>query len=89
MVLALALAAVDGSSSGCVALTDEYYVTPEALEKFKTDGYAVLDNVLTEEEVAEIEVVYDRFMRREIPVPGKVSFYEKAMCVPSRCGTMS
>jgi hypothetical protein len=72
VVLALALAAVDGNQFGRVAGTDEYGVTSQALEKFKTDGYAILENVLSEEEVAEIEEVYDRFMRRDIHVPGKV-----------------
>ena len=30
-----------------------------------------LSGVLTEAEVADLEVVYDRFLRREIEVPGK------------------
>jgi hypothetical protein len=35
-------------------------------------GYIVLRGFLTEEEVRPIEAVYDKFMRREITVPGKV-----------------
>ena len=38
---------------------------------FKRDGYVHLRSVLSEDEVAELEVVYDRFLRREIAVPGK------------------
>ena len=38
---------------------------------FAADGFVHLAGVLTEDEVEEIEVVYDRFLRREIEVPGK------------------
>jgi hypothetical protein len=38
---------------------------------FADDGFVHLPDVLTEDEVAEIEVVYDRFLRREIDVLGK------------------
>ncbi len=38
---------------------------------FAGDGFVHLAGVLTEDEVAEIEAVYDRFLRREIEVPGK------------------
>ncbi len=37
---------------------------------FAEDGFVHLAGVLSEDEVAEIEVVYDRFLRREIEVPG-------------------
>ncbi|HTN81909.1 MAG TPA: phytanoyl-CoA dioxygenase family protein [Acidimicrobiales bacterium] len=38
---------------------------------FAQDGFVHLGGVLTEAEVAELEVVYDRFLRRDIVVPGK------------------
>lgn len=48
-----------------------YPVTPEQLEAFERDGYVHLPGVLSEEEVAELEVVYDQFLRQEIEVPGR------------------
>jgi phytanoyl-CoA hydroxylase len=48
-----------------------YTVTDSERELFRHDGYVHLRGVLSEEEVAEIESVYDRFLRREIEVVGK------------------
>lgn len=48
-----------------------YTVTAEEIETFHRDGYVHLPGLLDEEEVAELEVVYDRFLRREIEIPGK------------------
>ena len=50
---------------------DSYILTPEQIDTFHKDGCVMLPNVLTEEEVAEIEKVFDRFLNREIHVPGK------------------
>jgi len=50
---------------------DDYMVRPEEVEAFHRDGYVHLPQVLTPGELAGIEAVYDRFLRREIPVPGK------------------
>jgi phytanoyl-CoA hydroxylase len=50
---------------------DEYLVSDDEVERFRTDGYVHLLGLLTEQEVAELEQVYDRFLRREIEVPGK------------------
>jgi ectoine hydroxylase-related dioxygenase (phytanoyl-CoA dioxygenase family) len=50
---------------------DEYLVTPEEKAHFVEHGYVHLRGLLTEAEVAAIEVDYDRFLRREIEVPGK------------------
>lgn len=50
---------------------DEYHVTPEEKAHFLEHGYVHLRGLLTEDEVAAIEVDYDRFLRREIDVPGK------------------
>ena len=52
-------------------LDGTYTVTREEIEEFQRDGFVHLVGVLTEDEVAELEVVYDRFLRREIEVPGK------------------
>jgi len=46
-------------------------LTPEQIEAFHKDGCVTLPNVLTEEEVSGIEKVFDRFLNREIHVPGK------------------
>lgn len=48
-----------------------YIVSDQERERFRRDGYVHLVGLLTEDEVAEIVVVYDRFLRREIEVPGK------------------
>jgi len=50
---------------------NRYIVTDEEREQFKRDGYIILKSVLSEEEVAEIEVIYNKFMTQEIVVPGK------------------
>ena len=50
---------------------DRYLVTDDDRAAFERDGYVHLPGVLSEEEVAAIEEVYDRFLRREIDVPGK------------------
>lgn len=51
--------------------SDSYVVTEEQIETFHREGLVTLHNVLTEEEVAEIEVIFDKFMNRKIHVPGK------------------
>ncbi len=50
---------------------DTYRVTDEEREQFAAKGYVHLKGLLTDEEVANIETVYDQFLRREIAVPGK------------------
>lgn len=50
---------------------DEYHVTDAEKAHFAEHGYVHLRGVLTEAEVAQLEVDYDRFLRREIEVPGK------------------
>lgn len=48
-----------------------YRVLPEEVEAFRRDGYVHLKGVLAEDELRAIEATYDRFLRREIRVPGK------------------
>ena len=48
-----------------------YTVTEEQLQHFREKGFVHLPGFLAEEEVAELETVYDQFLRREIEVPGK------------------
>jgi len=48
-----------------------YTVTEDDRERFRRDGYVHLRGVLSEDEVAAIEVDYDRFLRQEIRVDGK------------------
>jgi len=50
---------------------DDYVVTDDDRQAFRDDGYVHLRAVLSADEVAEIEVVYDRFLRGDIAVPGK------------------
>jgi phytanoyl-CoA hydroxylase len=48
-----------------------YLITDVDREAFRSDGYVHLRGVMSEEEMAEIDVVYSRFLRREIDVAGK------------------
>lgn len=48
-----------------------YRVTEEERARFRRDGYVHLAGVLSEAELAAIAATYDRFLRREIEVPGK------------------
>lgn len=48
-----------------------YVIDDDDRRRFEDDGFVHLKAVLTGDEVAEIEVTYDRFLRREIHVPGK------------------
>jgi phytanoyl-CoA hydroxylase len=48
----------------------EYTITDEHRRQFAEQGFVHLAAVLSDEEVAEIEVDYDRFLRREIAVAG-------------------
>mmetsp|Transcript_19685 Transcript_19685/g.32291 ORF Transcript_19685/g.32291 Transcript_19685/m.32291 type:complete len:282 (+) Transcript_19685:112-957(+) len=51
--------------------SDSYVLTEEQIKTFHRDGLVTLHDVLTEDEVAEIADVFDKFMNREIHVPGK------------------
>jgi len=48
-----------------------YRVSDEEKERFRRDGYVHLRGVLSDDELSEIAAVYERFLRREITVPGK------------------
>ena len=50
---------------------DDYLVSEDEKAAFRRDGYVHLRGVLAESELAEIEAVYERFLRGEIPVAGK------------------
>ena len=49
---------------------DEYRVSDEERTHFAECGYVHLRGLLTPAEVSELELAYDRFLRREIEVPG-------------------
>jgi hypothetical protein len=49
----------------------EYILTPKQIEDFHENGCCTIPDVLTEQEVHAIEVVFDKFLNREIRVPGK------------------
>ena len=48
-----------------------YAISEDDRRRFTEDGFVHLAGVLTEEEIVDIEVTYNRFMRREIEVSGK------------------
>jgi hypothetical protein len=50
---------------------DRYVVSEAERAHFHARGYVHLRGLLTEHEVAELDPVYDRFLRREIEVPGR------------------
>lgn len=50
---------------------DRYLVTDADREAFRRDGYVHLPGVMSDDEMADIEAVYDRFLRGEIAVAGK------------------
>jgi hypothetical protein len=50
---------------------DLFRLTPDQIEAFHREGCVTIENVLTEEEVEEIQTIFDRFTAGEIPVPGK------------------
>jgi hypothetical protein len=56
---------------GVLRDVDRYEIDDADRVAFAERGFVHLAGLLTEPEVAEIEVVYDRFLRREIEVPGK------------------
>ena len=48
-----------------------YILRPEQIEQFKRLGYVHLPDVLTEDEICQIERSYDLFMRNEVPGMGQ------------------
>lgn len=50
---------------------DRYHVGQAQRAAFRRDGYVHLPGLLSAEELAELALTYDRFLRREIPVAGK------------------
>jgi len=59
----------DSESHGRTA--EAYRVSDKECESFERDGYVHLRGVLSEDELVELEQIYQRFLRREIEVPGK------------------
>lgn len=55
---------------GRVSLT-HYILSPEQIQAFHRDGCVTLHDLLTEEELLDIEAIVDQFLDRTIPVPGK------------------
>lgn len=46
-------------------------LSEQQFDSFRGKGYAILPKFLTEEELAPLDAIYERFMNREIPVPNK------------------
>lgn len=53
-------------SNGFGISGDEYVLSPAAIEQFHRDGYVTLRQVMSEEELAEIDSQFDRFIRGEV-----------------------
>ena len=54
-----------------VRVDDRYEVTSDEHDRFRRDGFVHLPAVLNEPELAEIDQVYDAFMRGDIAVEGR------------------
>jgi len=48
-----------------------YRISAQEREHFRRDGYVHLEGVLSDDELAPIAAVYERFLAREIPVAGR------------------
>jgi phytanoyl-CoA hydroxylase len=48
-----------------------FLLTPDQVAAFHRDGWVVLPDFLTADELAPLTAIYMRFLRREIPVPGR------------------
>lgn len=46
---------------------DDYLLSPDEAAQFHRDGYVILRSVMSETELAEIEPVFQRFIRGEVP----------------------
>ena len=70
LILLIICTFIDGKQFGRISKT-EYILTPKQIQDFKTQGCCTLNDVLDEEEMDQIESVFQKFMNREILVPGK------------------
>lgn len=59
----------EGSAMGIRG--DDYLLTARQIEAYLRDGYLVLPGVLTEAELAPLELVFERFIRGEVPGMGR------------------
>lgn len=50
---------------------ENYWLTPQQIETYHRDGYITLDDVVTEEELAEIEPLYQEFIEGKVPDMGR------------------
>jgi phytanoyl-CoA hydroxylase len=50
---------------------EQYRLTADEIARFREEGWIHLPGVLAEDELRPIEQVYERFLRREIPVAGR------------------
>lgn len=50
---------------------DEFILTSDQIACFKSEGCVTIPDVLTESEVCNLEAVFEKFMSRDIHVPGK------------------
>ncbi len=50
---------------------DRYVLSREEIDRFHAEGWVHLPGLVSEEELAALEAVYQRFLAREIAVPGR------------------
>jgi len=50
---------------------DDYHITDEERHQYFTQGYIQLPDLLTQQEVNDLEPIFDRFISGDIKIPGK------------------
>ena len=59
---------VENPDSGAHRRTQNgYFITPEEVTQFREQGYLILNNVLTENEMATLDPWFDHFIRGKEP----------------------
>lgn len=50
---------------------DDYILSPQQIKEYHEKGYIILENVITESELATIESLYQEFIEGKVPGMGK------------------
>ena len=50
---------------------DDYWLTPQQIESYQRDGYITVNDIVTEEEIATFEPLYQEFIEGKVPDMGR------------------
>lgn len=71
---------LESASLSCnMRVGNEYVVCPDTIDSFRSGGLTILDNLLTEQEMKDLEVLYDKHMTE-----GSAEKYHKDFCDMSK-----